>query len=554
MEEDAFLLEEGEGFGGDPSLHPADYGYNGEQDYPQEENYDEEGERGYSQDVYVPEVVKQFVSYLYKHIREKKIYDIQSMYEASFNKITEKHYKNSPWPAVEAVAQFANNDHLFGLLYNELTFRHIYAKLNPTMEQRFDSWKNYSELFNYLLNESNLDVELPNQWLWDMIDEFIYQFQSFCQFRSKLKGRPMEEITLLKNNPQVWNTTTVINYLQSFVSKSQIVQILEKDKQGQTNETSNGTADSSSNNALKMLGYFSLIGLLRVHCLLGDYHLALKTVAAVDVNTRGLLTKVTACHVTFFYYLGFVYMMMRRFVDAIKTFSNILLYINRIKQYNSRSQAQFDQMMKKNEQMYALLSICLVLCPQRVDENVHSYLRDKFSDKSQRLTKGDEAAFDELFIFGCPKFVSPSPPNFAQIIEDPVKNPAGNTNQDPLKLQKSLFWQEFQNESALPTIRSFLKLYTTIDTGKLSKFLEIDEKTLRTQLLAYKHKMRGLQWSGGSPLTGEMTPSSDIDFFIDQDMIHIQDSKVQRKYSEFFIRHINKFESIINDLGENKAQ
>lgn len=29
-------------------------------------------------------------------------------------------------------------------------------------------------------------LELPNQWLWNIIDEFIYQFQAFSQFRSKL--------------------------------------------------------------------------------------------------------------------------------------------------------------------------------------------------------------------------------------------------------------------------------------------------------------------------------------------------------------------------------
>lgn len=29
-------------------------------------------------------------------------------------------------------------------------------------------------------------LELPNQWLWNIVDEFIYQFQHFSQFRSKL--------------------------------------------------------------------------------------------------------------------------------------------------------------------------------------------------------------------------------------------------------------------------------------------------------------------------------------------------------------------------------
>ncbi len=57
----------------------------------------------------------------------------------------------------------------------------------------------------------------------------------------------------------------------------------------------------------KMLGYFSIIGLLRVHCLLGDYTLALKTMENVELNKKGLFARVTACHVTTYYYVGFAY-------------------------------------------------------------------------------------------------------------------------------------------------------------------------------------------------------------------------------------------------------
>ena len=35
-----------------------------------------------------------------------------------------------------------------------------------------------------------------------------------------------------------------------------------------------------------MLGYFSLIGLLRVHVLLGDFTLALKVVENVELNQK----------------------------------------------------------------------------------------------------------------------------------------------------------------------------------------------------------------------------------------------------------------------------
>jgi len=36
----------------------------------------------------------------------------------------------------------------------------------------------------------------------------------------------------------------------------------------------------------KMLGYFSIIGLLRLHCLLGDYYLALDVMSNIDLMQR----------------------------------------------------------------------------------------------------------------------------------------------------------------------------------------------------------------------------------------------------------------------------
>ena len=39
----------------------------------------------------------------------------------------------------------------------------------------------------------------------------------------------------------------------------------------------------------RMLGYFSIIGLLRVHVLLGDYTLALKVMENVELNQKVLI-------------------------------------------------------------------------------------------------------------------------------------------------------------------------------------------------------------------------------------------------------------------------
>ena len=38
--------------------------------------------------------------------------------------------------------------------------------------------------------------------------------------------------------------------------------------------------------------------------------------------------------------------------------------------------------------MYAILAICVALCPQRVDEQVHSGLREKHNDQIIRIQRG----------------------------------------------------------------------------------------------------------------------------------------------------------------------
>jgi hypothetical protein len=128
----------------------------------------------------------------------------------------------------------------------------------------------------------------------------------------------------------------------------------------------------------------------------------------------------------------------------------------------------------------------------------------------------DAAVFEEVFSYACPKFINPASPPYAAVLEDPVKSPALNYNQEALRLQTKLFLTEVRQQSNIPTIRSYLKLYTTIGTKKLSTFLDVDEQTFRTQLLCYKHKARGLVWTGGSPISGEMSSYSDVDFYLDK--------------------------------------
>jgi translation initiation factor 3 subunit L len=56
-----------------------------------------------------------------------------------------------------------------------------------------------------------------------------------------------------------------------------------------------------------------------------------------------------------------------------------------VKQLHARN-AQYDQILKKNEQMYALLALVVGLCPavqNTLDEHVLVALKDKFGEKLQ---------------------------------------------------------------------------------------------------------------------------------------------------------------------------
>jgi len=52
-------------------------------------------------------------------------------------------------------------------------------------------------------SDGPVNLALPDIWLWDIVDEFIYQFQSFCVWRAKVKTKNEEELAMLADGGQV---------------------------------------------------------------------------------------------------------------------------------------------------------------------------------------------------------------------------------------------------------------------------------------------------------------------------------------------------------------
>ena len=279
----------------------------------------------------------------------------------------------------------------------------------------------------------------------------------------------------------------------------------------------------------RMLGYFSIIGLLRVHCLLGDFSLALKTLDDIELNKKAMFARVMAAHFTTYYYVGFSYMMMRRYADAIRMFSHILVYVSRTK--NFQKTAQYDSVSKKNDQMYALIAICVAFNPTKLDDTIHTALREKYGDQLVRLQRGGPEAlplFEELFRSACPKFISPTPPDF----DTP------EINIDPVDHHCSIFMEEVKNTMHSPTVKSYLKLYTTMDLKKLAGFLEVEPEELRSWLLVNKQRSRQVRWSEKGLLDGEIVNGSDLDYAMQGDLIHVSEAKVGRRLVDWYLRNL----------------
>lgn len=519
------------------------------------------------------DAVKSFINHFYRAIQNAKIFEITHDYEYGWNMLSEQYFKSTTWPAVESIESMLPNESMksiFLILYKEMYYRHIYASIQggPSLEQRFESYRNYVKLFNAILSaEKPLELELPIQWLYDIIDEFIYQFQSFCQYRAKLvkKGQNapsnvIEEIQLLKQNHDVWNVHSVLNVLHALVSKSNINKQLEVLKHATLSLTiANGTIDQSQfskyeqdlllelendlfaqSSLYKMLGYFSLVGLLRLNSLFGDYYLAINTMKYVelDIHKQLLIARVPSCIITTCYYVGFAYLMMRRYEDAIKVFVDALIYIQRTRtmlQAPTRSLLN-DMITKQNEQIFHLLAIALNFYPMRIDDSINSYLKEKYAERLLKLQRGDRDELVNMFHYACPKFLSPVPPNYEGVTDQYLM--------EPYNQQLKVFIDEVQQQFYISDIRSFLKLYTTLPIPKLASFINKTPQELKAILLCFKHKMSNIE--SDQATTEEFRSSSEVDFYIHNEMVHIADTKVATRFSDFFIRQIHKLNEMNN--------
>ncbi|CAN0035220.1 unnamed protein product, partial [Sphacelaria rigidula] len=61
------------------------------------------------------------------------------------------------------------------------------------MDGYLESWYNYCRLFDMLLDCRDTNLVITEAWAFDLIHEFVYQFQSFCQMRGQVSTPDLDK-------------------------------------------------------------------------------------------------------------------------------------------------------------------------------------------------------------------------------------------------------------------------------------------------------------------------------------------------------------------------
>eukprot|EP00049_Salpingoeca_infusionum_P017784 m.354347 g.354347 ORF g.354347 m.354347 type:complete len:501 (+) comp16986_c0_seq1:344-1846(+) len=471
-----------------------------------------------------PRGVEQTLRRLADAIRDLEEDQIQRSYEYEMRSTTNKYFdKDEDWPAPRIVKGLHVTEE-FEMLYTEYYYRHLFSKTKqqrtPRLQDRLLAYNNYVALFDYLLADVR-DLKLCDQWVWDIVSEFVFQYQDYtlmCMNGSDLEESDIEQI---KANPSAWDTDVVFAYLNKLVAVSQINEQLKAYRSG---GDPNECAGLYASPLYKTLGYFSLVGLLRMNCLCGDYQQALHVMENTDLYTKGVAPRILACKITIHQYVGFCYLMLRRYRDAFQSLSTIALELELQESYiKSNSQ--------KRHNIVSLLALVYALSPQPVDAHFMSHTMYQHKDAITQVQAGDESAMRTLFAKGCPSFVDP----YARL-----KVSSSGTRADGVNAHCDVFLVEAKQQAAFSTIRAYLKLYHCVSLSKIASLLDVTKEDARKLLHAYKHKTMQYSWQGGTLVEGELDCTDTINFYIEGDEVHVANLTVSQNFGQEFLRENKK--------------
>lgn len=464
----------------------------------------------------VPAEVAGFLSRLNKALAGKDVSGASRLYESELPQLTDQFYSNHHhhhhhhnrgtrqpsrhWPAPRFVKKIFTSS-ASEALYTIHYFRSVFSDRTVSAAARKQSWDAFQTVFSELTSES-INIDVPNGWLWDVVDEFIYQMQMNKIRKLRANETPVQNI---------WSVGEVIERLKDVVARSGVIKMLEALAKGTAPTVFFQGADAASH-VRNVLGYSALVGLVRIRVLLGDYVGAMESAEPLGLRTFGpaLSTKIPPVHTSIYYHIGFAYMMMRRYADATATLQQALCV--------KASTRKFLEALQSH-----VISLIAVTCTlgdiplQDFSGLVSERHRSNQDDDLNLLAQGDVERFREVFIRACPKFVSPADASTTQ-------SQYAESGQEARELQLRMFLREVRQQVDVLKLRGYLRAYSTVTTAKVDQLLGTQETgtCAEAHLIAMKHKSRQLNRAGGGLLSGDFSAPGVLHFTADRGSIGVQ--------------------------------
>jgi translation initiation factor 3 subunit L len=490
----------------------------------------------------MPAALTDFVFDLFDSVTLSQMPEEQSkLYEIDFRELSQKYFANQAWPSPQSIASECNGDPLFLAVYRELTHRHWHAVSHPNIRDRLEGWQVYRELFEEMLDSTNF--YLVPSWVFDILNEFVYQFQGFCQVRSAVYASARKQGLL---NADGTRTEGSHNANQNLVDN---LALLEKSKDVWDVESvfgilhrlgaiGFGKEGSEITPVYTYLSIFSAVARSRLECLLGDYSASLQALnplstygsyvvpkdledyqGTIQLNVMEVFGSVMGARVSVAYHAGVSLLLLRRYKDAISILAEMCAVLQRgFKTGQLRKIAGgSEQLNKQYDRMLSLLALLTHICPSQssgVEEAVIRAIREKHGSKLAAATSYEEW-------FQCPKFISADP------------------SHGVFRQQIHRFLEEMNPVPAGRTLRSYLKLYTSVSIDKLAHLYgDSSADEVLALLMSFKLRMRQLERTGSSWNDSVYKTALDIHYYAEKDTVHINEGERTRRFENFFVSSI----------------
>lgn len=463
--------------------------------------------------------VKDFLKGFSTAIEENNLLEIIEYYSTGWNKITRENYQNTNWPnsmIVEAnISIKGQSRELFLYLYRERYYNHLFSRfsvfdsrddLHFCLKDHIESYQNFIGLFNFIIkmwreDKTNKlrDFELPNVWSWDLIQNFINQCQAYHIWKKLDLNDPHEKPNEKTFVESIWSLPVVFRYLYIFSWYAGIPINLGLEIESLPN---------SHIHMKQSLGQFSIIGILRLNTLLGDYSSALECLGKLNLKILNALTMSWTCEMTILYHETFCLMMKACFNDALKNFSKVRTKYEKF--FNSKMAKKTS--MNRFRLWFHRLRQMQILCRFLSFQNENGENNNSLQDQKEWIIS--------LYDNSKPDFIGFSKKN-ASI--------SAQRNTFSLLIEPLLYMQE---------IGRVLKMYRSLDLNRFRGHKRYGSFILK--LLKHKLNVIKIQKNVQNRFQHELTYSHNLDFVVQENCLKTEEIKSIINYADEIYTLIRK--------------